>query len=86
MSFADVASDVPETSTRKKERKLSVDSLRSQMPWSYTTASSTNADPRGKTEDKTFYLSDSVNRIKRKTIYTGSGEGIHSEFFLVVRV
>lgn len=83
MRFSDVA-DVLETGPRTNERKSSVDSLKGQLPWSYIASSSSNGDTRS-TEDRTFYLSDSVNRNKRKAIYSESeSHTVISKIFLAL--
>lgn len=76
MRFPDVA-DGLETDPQKVERKSSIDSLKVQVPWSYITATSSTSDVRNG-EDRTFTLSDSVSKIKRKAIYSGSGDGFTS--------
>lgn len=77
MRFSDVA-DVLETGPRHLQRRSNEDSSRSQMPWTYVTCTSTNSGFTG-SEDKTFQLSDSVNRNKRRTTYYKSPEEVYSK-------
>lgn len=74
MRFTDVA-DVLETGPRRNIRKSSIESLKGQLPWTYIVSSSSNAENKS-TEDQTFYLSDSVNRHKRKSFNTDNGSDI----------
>lgn len=73
MRFSDVA-DVLETGPRMNHRKPSDDSLKGQLPWSYTASSSTNGSSKNNV-DRTFDLSDSVNRNRGRSYYSASGTG-----------
>lgn len=71
MRFSDVA-DVLNTGPRKNHRKSSQESLNGQLPWSYIVSHSGNGDNRN-IIDRTFDLSDSINRTKEKNIQDGYG-------------
>lgn len=70
MRFSDVA-DVLETGPRITHRKPSEESLKGQLPWSYIACSSTNGENRN--IDRTFDLSDSVNRNRERNSARGTG-------------
>lgn len=71
MRFSDVA-DVLDTGPIKNRRKSSVESLKAHLSRSCESSSSTNGDSRNNV-DRTFDLSDSVNRNRGRAIYSVNG-------------